>query len=639
MKKIFKIFLIAFSSFLTVTSLSACSFFFNKAEENENRLVIDKASFKNDYTTISFDFKKDVNAIYYTAYFNGDKNASLSRIEPQVTYSIPDIPDGTYRVFLKAFAIQGYVDSELFLMGDLIKQKQPKSTEGFTIEASINENYGLNVALHNKENETGEIEVSILKNGEVFITKDTTPNSTFKTDDELPAGIYTISAFFKESKNYSASEKVNFADSLAIGKRKITLENFNVSYNRGRISVFWNENKSIDSIKKLSVTYNETTTNYSNIFNGSIITSGLSIDAANYGEGEISFALQLLSKDEKTYLDSEIQSSSIEIKKYVVSSAPNLTIDYDITSGNLTVDSPNWSPGEYNLKIEYYSGYVSDSERVFHFDDIVTRFPIIYEQVNLNWELVTYRFNLYKKAANFLEIDSEATEVIKKIDAIRLRPNATIKLIGDLGADVTPYFDVSAKVPSWANESWLRKEYSYIITFGVFLSQTLSTKEVQEEDLQYYLPDSLPTNYYELKIKINPECIPEKGFTLEEIDSGIYQAGSQSEIPNPLFLSFRVDELTNGLQAEGTKRFRCAFYCRVPYASTTAEAFDAQENLLGETTAAFSETSYSYGDVNFIVSVPTKRLFLGKNILTFKLTVRFGNIKQIATLEKEVYTG
>ena len=639
MKKIFKIFLIAFSSFLTATSLSACSFFSQKEEENSNQLVIDKASFVNTYTTITFDFKKDVNAIYYTAYFNGEKNVALSRIEPNTTYSIPSIPDGTYTVFLKAFANQNFHDSDLFEMGKLVKKKTAKPVEDFYIEASVNEEYGIDVTLRNKEKETGEIELSILKDNEIFITKTTTPNSTFSTEHELPAGIYTISAFFKETNEYLESSKVNYDGSLAIGKRQIELKHFSVNYSSGKVTLFWNSNANIPSSKKLSITYNGVTNEYTNYFKDSSITSGLRIDAAEYGEGEISFSLQLLSLDDTTYLDSTVESASTTISKYVVSSAPQLVVDYNESTGNLTINSPNYTSGTYHLNVSYETGNVKNNERLFHFDGDVTSFPITYEHVNLDWELVTYRFSLYKKSTNSLEMDSEATEVTKRIDAIKLRPNATIKLIGDISADSTAYFDVSTKTPSWANESWLKKEYSYIITFGVFLSQTLSIKEVQEEDLQYYLPDSLPKNYYELKIKINPVCIPEVGFVLEEINSGTYQAGSQSEIPDHLVSSFRVEEITNGLQAEGRKRFRCVFYCSVPYAYVKAEVLDAQNNLLAEEIATFSETSYSYGSVNFPISVLTKKLFLGKNILTFKLTVRFGNIEQVATIEKEVYTG
>ena len=639
MKKIFKIFLIAFSSFLTVASLSACSFFSQK-EEDSNQLVIDKASFTNTYTSITFDFKKDANAIYYTAYFNGTKNVTLSKIEPNTTYSILNIPDGSYTVFLKAFANQNFHDSDLFKMGELVKEKTAKSAEGFYIEASVNEEYGIDVALHNKEKETGEIEVSILKDNEVFITKTVTPNSTFSTESELPAGIYTVSAFFKETKEYLESSKVNYDGSLAIGKRQIELKHFSANYKSGKITLSWNSTVNIPSSKRLSITYNGVTNEYTDYFKGSSITNGLKIDATEYGEGEISFSLQLFSLDNATYLDSSIEFASVTISKYVVSSAPELVVDYNESTGNLTINSPNYTSGTYHLRIYYEAGYIENGDRVFYFNEDVTFFPIVFEHVNLDWELVTYRFSLYKKATNFLEIDSETTEVTKKIDAIKLRPNATVELVGNLGAtNVTPYFVVSAKTPSWANESWLRKEYSYIITFGIFLSQTLSTKEIQEEELEYYLPDSLPKNYYELKVKINPECIPEKGFALEEIGSGVYQVGSQSEIPNPLFQTFRVDELTNGLQAVGLRRFRCSFYCRVPYASATVEVLDAKDNILGNSTATFSETSDSYGDVNFIVSVPVNKLLLGKNVLTFELTVRFGNIKQVATFEKEVYTG
>ena len=69
-KKILKI----LSSLLFVPVLSGCALFNgNNNNDEKEQLIITKASFDYTYSTITFNFRKDANAIYYTAYFDGEQ--------------------------------------------------------------------------------------------------------------------------------------------------------------------------------------------------------------------------------------------------------------------------------------------------------------------------------------------------------------------------------------------------------------------------------------------------------------------------------------------------------------------------------------------------------------------------------------
>ena len=642
MKKILKTFLIAISSLLGVTSLSACDFF-KKSEDVSNQIVIDAASFEYTYTTISFDFKKDANAIYYNVFFTGQENYTMQKVEPNSTYQVPEISDGKYKLFLKAIASVNYTDSNLFYLGEMNKEKPEKSVENLEITANINEKYGIDITTSCVSAKNEQLKFEISGDNVRTFELEAKVNTTVRTEDNLPAGNYSISAWFVETSDYKASQKISYNGALSIGKRKLLLEDFSAIYNRGNISLHWDQDETIDAERKLEITYNNITNKYSNLYKGSSITSGLIINASDYGEGEISFSLQLVSKDSSTYFNSDTIQASTTINKYTVSSAPNLEVEFNQITGNLTVDSPHYSTGKYQLTIYCQSGSREDREpEYFSYNQEVTSFPVIFEKANENWGRGTYSFSLKKKGETALEIDSDISKKTVSVAPLTVTPAVRFSYFQDEEGVYTK-ISVTPTIPVWVNQSWALKGFTYVLRLSAFLSQNLTTKYLDSEGdtFEFILPNSLPKSLYCVYVTILNKDVG-YGYYFSEIMSEVVEAGSNTTDPSSdrLIKNFQARIMTTGAAAMGTQKFRFSFSGFYPYLKLTLIANCAGINLADyRRSLGVSETYETSQLITEILNIP-----LGANnvhgtfIFEFALKAEFFGLTQTLhnTVEVEI---
>lgn len=631
MKKILKTFLIVISSLLGVTSLSACDFF-KKSEDVSNQIVIDAASFEYTYTTISFDFKKDTNAIYYSVFFTGQENYTMQKVEPNSTYQIPEISDGKYKLFLKAIASINYADSNLFYLGEMNKEKPEKSVENLKITANINEKYGINITTSCVSAKNEQLKFEISGDNVRAFELEAKVNTTVKTEDNLPAGNYSISAWFVETPDYKASQKISYNGTLSIGKRKLSLQNFSANYNKGSVSLYWDQDKSIDCGRKLMITHNGITNEYLNDYKGLSIQSGLNIGASEYGVGDISFSLQLISKDSTTYFDSDINESSTTISKYAVSSAPNLTVDFDNNTGSVTVDSPHYFVGKYQLSVSCQSGNRLDGEpEYFIYDEETTYFPVVFELANENWGKGTYAFSLKRKAENSLEIDSEITTVTKNIGQLTVSPAVTFSYQQN-DQDVYTKITITTSTPSWANQPWVTNECVYALRLSVFLSQTLTIQYINfsQKSFEFELPNSLPRNLYCVSVSVNNVNVG-YGYRFESVESRLMEVGSGTLEPSSdnLIRSFSAKIQNNGATTLGSRKFKISFWSNFPYSNlslyVTCSALDINEELHY---ISVSEKANSYQMITEEVSVYVGIRTHGTFTFTFTLKSKFLGVSQ-----------
>lgn len=496
-KKILKI----LSSLLFVPVLSGCALFGgnNDNDNGKKQIVITEASFEYTYSTITFNFRKDDNAIYYNAYFRGNESKTLSRIEPKTTYAIPELPDGKYSVFLKAFANINYADSELFFAGDIQKEKSKRSNESIEVSASVTASYSIEVNVKNtKENDNAPITVKIYKDSVLFKEeKNITSKKTFSTEEELSAGEYTVSASFQETSDFLASDEKFIDQPLNIEKRKIEVKSFNATYSEGFISLYWQSQANIPSTKKLKIIQNNNETEFTDSINDTQIKSGMTFSADSFNLGEISFQLTLIPINQDTYLTSDVANAKTLISQFK-EKTPNISVKYS-EEGDVIVSKNDNAKGLYSVEIKAVGNPLDDSTEhsVFNYKETVSTFPLVFEKANETWRHSNYEIAVYKLASSPLGENSDSFLTEIEVDDIELLPNVTTRknILQDGGFEIT----ITANAPKWLNLDWTPDEYAYDVNLsgcGDLIYDYELTEQNKQITLPFYSSDMASSEYW-----------------------------------------------------------------------------------------------------------------------------------------------
>ena len=525
MKKFLKSLLIC----LLPLSLASCSFFGGNEDINKNKLNIPYASFSATYQTIIFNFPKLENASFYSVYFSGASTASISKVEPKVTYDLPSLPDGKYSVGLKAFAKSGYEDSDLFDMGEFNKVKEAKNNESLSLTATL-ENRKISVEVKNLvESDKTPITVIIKKNGEIFQTeKNIVLQKKFSTAT-LSSGSYEVSAFFQETNETAPSSEV-ILDAIMVEKEKINVKDLNVNYSFGILKLDWFQNENLRNYydATLSIAKDTETNFFTEKIQGKRIQPGITIDASEFGIGELKIDLQFIVKQdfEKEYESSNILSATIQVSK-IQYETPELQISLNENTGDLTLNCTTIANEKFNLTIEkdpFDTSSSFSSDQYFNFSGRDVKFPLTFSKVNENWTHANYLFSLQRVSDSTLVENSQIYTQTKKIESLLLKPNIEIKREENpatSGGGIK--FTFTAHTPEWiASNDWTEGKFSYRISLagcGDGIRHYSLENEGDEKALIF--PEKVLAGYYHLDVfcdsKIYNYNVP-YGYSLESIN-------------------------------------------------------------------------------------------------------------------------
>ena len=504
MKKI-HIFLISILSIL----LSGCSFFQNE-NNTKNAIDIGPASFKNTFSTITFSFKENENAIFYNAYLKGESNLTLSKVKPSVEYDIHDLPQGKYNVFLKAFSNSLSSDSELTLLGEMNKVKAEKEIEKLEISASLQGTHELSISVKNNDGkDSSAITSNIYKDNKIVHSeKNIVKNKTYTYNVSEP-GEYKISAFFDETKNYLQSEEKFYESPFVFEQRKIEIYNFKSTYNKGKIVLNWGENvpEDISVSRKLTISNSGQSKQYTNFFKNSKIENGLTLNASEFQEGSISFSIQIApGNGEELFEESDESLATTTISKYKLDT-PVFAPTFDASNGTVKINC-NYKSGEkYKLKIYPFeeNGDYSPVD-YFEYEQEVNSFPIIFERTHELWKHGEYVFELKQISTNPLEIDSDAATSSVTVDKVSLSPDFSFtKTVNPTSEGGGWKYIFSSRKPNWVSKnSWTNNCFQYSLSFCGHGDEIRNYSfGSEEEDFTFIFPEMLASSVYSLSLSID----------------------------------------------------------------------------------------------------------------------------------------
>ena len=414
MKKI-----LAFLCSCLALSICSCS---SKTQVDDKKVNIDNVTFNYTYSKISFDFKKDVNAKSYNAYFSqdGSQRAFLQDVLPKKEYDFNFLADGDYTVKFKGFALPGYEDSGMKIIGEVHHFKLEKDVDDISLSAYATENYSIKIDISNKkENDKTPITVKVKKGSNtVKIFEHISESSELETEAELPAGNYKITAFFEETEDSKKSYEAISDSEIEIPTRKSLITDFNAELVNDEILLTW-EQYGENLNKKLTVKKSDGTEEiFINSLNNLQIKSGIKIPANFFKSSNLTFYLQLVSDQyEETFLTSDISSASINFTLTHLEN-PGFTPSYSSTTGDLTITCNNAFSGNCLLEVFTVAGnQLKYSKTVNSLD-----FPFTINTANKVIGPGNYEISLKKIATNGLEVESNPTRIPVAISAIDISP-------------------------------------------------------------------------------------------------------------------------------------------------------------------------------------------------------------------------
>ena len=527
-------------------SLTSCALFGGNQENGRSKITIQSASFTATYSTISFNFRKDENAIYYNAYFKGDENKTLSRIEPKTTYTIPDLSDGKYNVFLKAFANVNYEDSDLFLMGELNKIKTAKEVENLSLFAELTEERKLSITVEDKSGESTPITVFVKKDGKTEETRKNIKEKTTFLTNRLSSGTYTVSAFFQETNEHLASDEVFYDEQFALTSQIVEISDLTSVYSKGKVKLNWTQNVVDASLRtKLTISSPTKTETFTNRYKNKSIVPGLEIDAADFGEGETTFRLQILADENTDFVSSEELVSSTTISKYKLD-ALNFTVEMNY-KGEVVIDCEEPMGALPHLKI-YSIGvdpYDFSSNEEFELEGTVSSFPYVLKDANTTWKRGNYAFELTNLSKTSLEIDSDTIRIDKEIGEVVLKPNVTVVRKDNPSSNGGGYkFIFTSHTPEWLSElEWTHGNYYYYVDFNGYGDGIASYYfEGEGTTQELILPEEkMVYGYQNVYVGVNRDYgeMPSEGYRFENIE--VFEGYYGVESAYPLLEDLRIE--------------------------------------------------------------------------------------------------
>ena len=616
MKKILKLLL----TLLFIPTLASCSFF-NKTEEENNKIVISNASFEYTYSTIKFDYVKDDNAIYYNAFFSGgSKSSTISRVEPSTFYELPKTLEEniTYNVFLKAIANVNFQDSDLFFLGEMKLTKQKKGTENLSVSARITEEYAIEVSVENSQkNDYSPITAKIFKDGELFQTKNNIVGSkTFSTAKNLYAGQYTVSVSFDENDETLQSDELFFGQTLTIQKRELYFADFTAAYSRGTLDLSWSQD-SVNVKKELTISFDGQEQTFIDSYKGKNIQSGMTLDANVFGSGEISFSLKLTPLEHtETFIAPPALTASTIISEYKLPK-PDIEVFTDDRTGNFTIKNTNFIPGNYELSIhKIVPTQYGLLEDLTIESETVNNFPVVFEKAASSYNTGNYHISVKRLGSKSLELDSDAVEVTALLDYARYTPNVVASNIRlpDGGYKVK----IACYNPWWINEPWANGSFNYqidLIGCGDCIANFYGNQDGQEVIVD--LPNTMMNGSYSIDVcNIVPDdaIIPQEFSYYSCVSAGKYELNNNTytDVDN-IFTDFTYRILSEAdLEEIGYTKTNSHNYVyeftldkKYAYATIGLEVTLSTDSVSKKTTVTIDEGVVDTGIINAIVELDT----------------------------------